>query len=331
MDATDEHNFGAVVFQPWSWMSLIDNDRLISDLSIPGTHDSGTEESGDGPAHTQNFSIERQLRDGIRFLDIRLKDDPYHSTLQVYHGFVHCKLEFDEILDWCKAFLDANPSEVILMSIANNNDNQDISGQLNDYFDREKWKDMFYRGTCLERMPTLGEVRGKVMVFKNFSHQDKVTGFIDWHSGTSDRGSSTYSFVSSAMNVMTGKDYFSYRISDEFNQHDTEKKWDIVRNHLITARTGFKQNFYVTFNSIAWAAGHRTPYQYAWGYKIFGIQQIKPIMNDALRDFIREEVLNIHRVSPIRYGVIALDFYNNHGDEGENRLVEYIIRSNFGD
>lgn len=57
-------------------MSQLDDNKRLSEMTIPGTHDSGTYTLGDGPvdsaAKCQTQSIAEQLNNGIRYLDIRL-------------------------------------------------------------------------------------------------------------------------------------------------------------------------------------------------------------------------------------------------------------------
>lgn len=57
-----------------NWMSGIKDDTAISDISMPGTHDSGTQ-NVDLPiwSKTQNLSISEQLNIGVRYFDLRLE------------------------------------------------------------------------------------------------------------------------------------------------------------------------------------------------------------------------------------------------------------------
>ncbi|MDO4364395.1 MAG: phosphatidylinositol diacylglycerol-lyase, partial [Clostridia bacterium] len=57
-----------------NWMSGIKDDTAISDISMPGTHDSGTQ-NVDLPiwSKTQSLSISEQLNIGVRYFDLRLE------------------------------------------------------------------------------------------------------------------------------------------------------------------------------------------------------------------------------------------------------------------
>jgi 1-phosphatidylinositol phosphodiesterase len=305
----------------YTWMSEIYDQTLLSHLSIPGTHDSGTEKitnnvlDGFGWAKTQNFSIEQQLNDGIRFLDIRLKNEG--STLELYHGSVDCDVSFDKVLDWVKAFLSKNPREVILMSIKNEDEDQDITGNLNNYFGNAKWKDLFFLGNCRDRLPMMSEVRGKIVVFKRFKYatSEDMPYFIDWYTDWdgADVGSKTFQIKNTYMNQQ-----FWYYIEDEYKENDTNKKLKVVTNHLNNAKKGDRDDFYLTFVSISYNPPfhNHTPYQYAWGGT-----GIDPAMNPSLENFLS------NNLGANRWGVVALDFYNNHAEN--NNIVQYIINSNF--
>lgn len=66
------------------WMKYVDDDKFLDELSIPGTHDSGTcsvdndTEPQSSQVKCQQDYIPTQLLEGIRYFDIRLGkgDDP---------------------------------------------------------------------------------------------------------------------------------------------------------------------------------------------------------------------------------------------------------------
>ncbi len=112
-----------------NWMSTIPDSKKIINVNIPGTHDSGTFNSAVPYTKTQDWSIEQQLNQGIRFLDIRLskivsKDiaKPFsiknsavyilmHGPAPVGGDFAHT------VLSPINQFLDKNPTEMVFMSI----------------------------------------------------------------------------------------------------------------------------------------------------------------------------------------------------------------------
>ena len=90
------------------WMSYLDDNLKISQINLPGTHDSGTKRvkfsliDATASAQCQDTTITEQLNHGIRFLDIRLEDDG--EKLRLVHATTDCKSEdgsnlyLDEVL-----------------------------------------------------------------------------------------------------------------------------------------------------------------------------------------------------------------------------------------
>ncbi|KAK8938908.1 hypothetical protein KSP39_PZI011305 [Platanthera zijinensis] len=88
----------------------------LSDIVWPGTHDSGTDRIGipfiTRPfAQCQSLRISAQLAAGARLLDIRVQRDRRvcHGVLKTY--------PVDAVLDQLTAFLDARPSEIVVLEI----------------------------------------------------------------------------------------------------------------------------------------------------------------------------------------------------------------------
>src|ERR1700722_9406227 len=120
------------------WMTALPDDIPISELSIPGTHNSAAINTTRPTLWAcQCHSITEQLNRGIRLLDIRLKPKPrtrstdqtdaptvpeYHFEFKTCHG--HLGLfganefqSFDEVLEECIQFLKENPGETIIMIV----------------------------------------------------------------------------------------------------------------------------------------------------------------------------------------------------------------------
>jgi len=97
-----------------SWMKNIPDNKKLSEITIPGTHDSCSL-YGICCARTQTWTLFEQMKAGIRFFDIRLR--LYNNTLRAFHAFVDQKDTFDNILSYALYFLSQNPSETIIMQI----------------------------------------------------------------------------------------------------------------------------------------------------------------------------------------------------------------------
>ena len=74
------------------WMSHVDDNKYLDELSIPGTHDSGTcsvdndTEPQSSQAKCQQDYIPTQLLEGIRYFDIRLGKDDKNGDPGIDHG-----------------------------------------------------------------------------------------------------------------------------------------------------------------------------------------------------------------------------------------------------
>ena len=98
------------------WMKDIPDETALKDINIPGSHDTMALYSiGNLAGQCQSLTLEEQLNVGIRFLDIRLKND--HDSLKAVHGFVDERDTFSDIVRDSEDFLINNPSETIFMSI----------------------------------------------------------------------------------------------------------------------------------------------------------------------------------------------------------------------
>jgi 1-phosphatidylinositol phosphodiesterase len=151
---------------PSAWMASVPDNWLISQMTIPGTHDSASLYNGAslGFAKTQDLNLEEQLNLGVRYFDIRLNKD-----LDVYHGPIYQHLKFADVINICAKFLETNPSETILMSI---NASDIKQNNLNpDLFARAVYAAIdsgSARWSLGEHIPTLGSVRSEVVLLRRY-------------------------------------------------------------------------------------------------------------------------------------------------------------------
>jgi 1-phosphatidylinositol phosphodiesterase len=154
------------------WMDLLQGSTLLSELSIPGTHDSGsrTPASEAGRLTTQDRTIGEQLNDGIRFLDIRVGYT--NNAFALYHENVSVGVTFQNVLDTCKTFLEAHPRETIIMSVKKEDDAPN-SGNADNVTFQQRFDEyagsvngLFYQKNAI---PTLHDARGKIVLFRRFA------------------------------------------------------------------------------------------------------------------------------------------------------------------
>jgi hypothetical protein len=119
---------GAQINEHWmadNWDFI--KDKRLAQIVIPGTHDSGTYQMGWGEginvAKTQNVSIGEQLKDGIRYLDLRTREAKHKgcaddSVWWIVHGD-YWSYRLQDALDEIATFVKkpANSKEVIILDL----------------------------------------------------------------------------------------------------------------------------------------------------------------------------------------------------------------------
>ena len=152
-------------------MASLPNELKLSDMSIPGTHDTMTSHKWTCYSvpwcGTQSRYLDDQLNDGIRFIDIRMRH--YQDTLPIYHDFIYLGVYFTDVLKIVRQFLISNPRETVILSYQT----EHTPGQNTKPFMYafEKGLDSIEARYfwLLNIVPTLGQARGKI-IFLNFRH-----------------------------------------------------------------------------------------------------------------------------------------------------------------
>ena len=157
------------------WMSYVDGNKYLDELSIPGTHDSGTcsvdndTEPQSSQVKCQQDYIPTQLLEGIRYFDIRLGkgNDPgiCHGDFYLFKkdGYY---LHLSDVIGYFKTFLSENPREALIMLASRGND-EATDDSVTTAFAKVMADnpDLFYTSS---HVPTLGEVRGKIVLLRRF-------------------------------------------------------------------------------------------------------------------------------------------------------------------
>lgn len=157
------------------WMKYVDDNKFLDELSIPLTHDSGTcsvdndTEPQSSQVKCQQDYIPTQLLEGIRYFDIRLGkgDDP-----GIDHGIFYLLkkdgnyLHLSDVIGYFKTFLNENPSEALIMLASRGND-EATDESITTAFAKVMADNpnLFYTSS---HVPTLGEVRGKIVLLRRF-------------------------------------------------------------------------------------------------------------------------------------------------------------------
>lgn len=165
------------------WMKYVDGNKTLSDLSIPGTHDSGMFASthftwgiAKAWAKTQERNFYEQLKSGIRFFDIRIAEDMW-----IYHGPIWSSYTFEKALKEFVDFLKRYPTETIIIRFKDENwdpaksDSTKIAEWRNKIltlFNQSWLKPFLFNNTSGDTYvnPTLNEMRGKIYLIDNMYH-----------------------------------------------------------------------------------------------------------------------------------------------------------------
>ena len=160
------------------WMSHVDGSKYLDELSIPGTHDSGScsvdndTEPQTSLAKCQQDYIPTQLLEGIRYFDIRLGKNDKNGDPGIDHGICYLLkkdggyMQLSHAIGYFKTFLNEHPSEALIMLVSRGNDeatDESVTTAFANVMGNNS--DLFYTSS---HVPTLNEVRGKIVLLRRF-------------------------------------------------------------------------------------------------------------------------------------------------------------------
>lgn len=259
------------------WMAAYPDSLRISELSIPGTHDTMSDGPGGHIVQNQTASLQEQLLAGVRALDIRCRH--IGDRFAMHHGSQFLGTFFgNDVLRVCQDFLKAHPGETILMRIKSEHTEEGNTREFYETFEwyRSQYPSLFWSPGDSDN-PALGEVRGKVVVLKNFNSFEDYG--INWPS---------------ALGKATGAGADDRGVQDWYaltTNWDLYEKWTYVRDHLKRARDGDSNQLYFNWLSAAYgsfpyfvASGHSNP---ATGAPRLSTGLTTPGWKDSYPDFPR--------------------------------------------
>lgn len=274
---------------PTNWMSAIKDDASLADITMPGTHDSGTKYV-DGIAGawatTQDTTITQQLNMGVRYLDLRLmRDTGVNYNVRLVHGSINCYnasggyLTLYEVFEDVYSFLNQNPTESVVVSVkmdAGDNINllaQDINNLIN--LRSNYW---YTSGNT----PQLGNVRGKCVLAYRISELGRGLN-LNWGDQGSDGGA---------------VDFGHMKVQDRYKM-GSDTKWSNAVKPMLDEK---KPNGVWYINFLSTTGG--------------GIEGVKPNASRMNSSFRTYEMMNNKC-----YGIICLDYANED-------LVTKIYKAN---
>ena len=226
------------------WMKDLDGEQFVTNLVLPGSHDSTTNIC-DLPyfTKTQYFSIDEQLNIGVRSFDMRFAIE--NNQIKFTHSSFNCKenifkpLYLSKVCDLMYAFLNKNPSETILF-MAKHEIGSEPKSVLDEIFERtiEGKKDYWY---LQNEVPQLKTVRGKIILLTRY--ESKFGMNVNWlNQDNVDNTTKTYDLIQYESHDVCVQDRFKYKKDDKWvaftSELPTLSKPTFVFNYLSTTEGG---------------------------------------------------------------------------------------------
>lgn len=217
-----------------NWMSKLPDDMYLSEVNMPGTHDAGAARmllpAGQALSATlcHQLYLDEQLNAGVRVWDIRIdrasaktEEDP-----NIIHGMsaIICRnkngnvLELEEVMNTARDFLETHSGETIVMTLKGDGktvgSDEDVADQVLKYIKDESYP--IYKPSSNDEIPTLGEVRGKIVFIRRLDLSSEYKAQLE-----TDSAGLSYSLLN-AFGIDGSKwddnDYSSYKYAQQVGQ-----------------------------------------------------------------------------------------------------------------
>lgn len=319
-------------FSNWIGESGMELDTRLSMITLPGTHDSGSNKDRAPYTQTQSLSLGDQLYSGIRAFDIRLKKS--NGSLVLHHGPIYLHLTFTNVLNVFTKFLHNHPSEFIVMRLKKETGEKLLDDHHNSltmrYLQNSHYKKFIWENHGVKN-PKLKDIRGKIVILKDSGSQ--VHDYIGLpYPGSGPYHQDEYENCSTQNTMGNGK------------ANHIEKKWSYVQSQLERMsqyKADIKHNKFVPLAVNFLSANDAgclehgsiivvSPYEYASGNEIKKTVTRKPTWNNpspiAINDVdgINRRVYNRILDNDARHhlGILYMDF------PGPD-LIKRIVFKNF--
>jgi len=277
------------------WMSAVPDEKLVSQLTIPGTHESGSVEPNSPVQFQENYyRWTTQLSHGIRSFDLSTWYDHSEDHIEGVYGTTDQSWTYAGFQSCVERFLADHPSEVVFAHVTiNAKEGDDFKSQkvYTKEYAEKWWNSMFQNinrssqlyarnhGGSYEKS-TIGSLRGKlVLVVNDYNIPGAVKPIFDW----------SWPTVKSTMeepNEASG--------GEAWEQTGPAVKWNKVQNVLLAALADSSQEgFYHSELNTGYQKTSNTRRQVAFELNCF------------LDDFLR-----LKAPGATRLGFIHLDFYH---------------------
>lgn len=316
------------------WLGNLPDDVYVTNLSIPGTHDSGTghgftSSTQETYSRCQDLTLDQQWSIGIRAFDFRPKVNGDH--LHVNHGIAQTNLRFDDALFLLRDSLKAHPTEFAILHLlyasSFDSDKEKYATMLGELVQREDMKDYFVE---FRRDLTLGDMRGKILIFSRDEYAEQPVsggffknwcGWIDW------KVQSKCGIVGKGTDEMSNAALF---VQDQAETHKEQQMADKKRG--IKEMLDYTTTHYTNdTRQMAWVYNFLSAYSKVFLGSISTSDGYRD--NASTTNALMIEYLDNPDYMPGPTGIVLMDYagvsdskgYNTRGDE----LVELLIENNF--
>ncbi|KAK5170507.1 uncharacterized protein LTR77_005095 [Saxophila tyrrhenica] len=298
------------------WMASIDDETLLSNLTIPGTHDSAAYTKTWAPfVQTQTLPIRAQLRSGIRYFDLRCT--LRNNVLEMCHGIRYLNLTLASVLQTIYTFLSNHPSEALVVQIKQDRRSQNSSVSFAEAVIELLTHQSSHWRTA--NTPTiLGELRGRIQLFRRFNITEPGAAYgidvTEWQ----DNPTRPFTIYTSHSTRLTIQDHYSFPSGATLPDLIRKKGGAISELLTMASKDPDPWHWYVNFTSA---------YELSLRYQI----PPRPIAAGGWWGFRWEEGVNVRLRGWLeqkrrgRFGIVAMDFPEVDGGE----LVEALVKTNF--
>lgn len=300
-------------------MSNIRNSTLMSAVTIPGTHDSAAYTRAWPFVQTQTMAIESQLRAGIRYFDLRC--GILHDVPVMVHGVSYLGLTLQTVLDTMYDFLEKNETEALIVQIKQDRAadpkstvhfSQAVSTCISQ--DSARWR-------TANDTPRLGELRGKIQLFRRF-HGPSLSNYGIDMTQWQDNPSRPFTINTRNDIRITIQDHYSFPDPVSLPDMITRKGGDVSELLVRASEDWDPAHWYINFTS---AYEFNLYYQLSprevavGGYWAF---QWKEGMNPRLNTWLLGHKDENGRYA--RFGIVAMDF----PELGAEDLIMSLVKTN---
>lgn len=224
-----------------NWITPLDGNIYVSQMSIPGSHDAATGEEmvsfiGDIFAQTQEQTLQAQWNLGVRAFDLRpaIYKATFGSTneLWLWHGVTRVSVSWATAMNTIKANLTDHPGEFAIVlfrhedetpAVGKDNDKTNFNTYMTNWVNANKSWIVDWRPDI-----TIDECRGKLILISRFSGSWEYGCFTGW----SHDAAGTTTTVKNASSSITGTMY----VQDYYNPSSHVAKFSSITTYLDIAQ-----------------------------------------------------------------------------------------------